>query len=479
MTPDDTYVLSNTVGGTCAAGTWNDNVYTTGAVTADCTVIFSATQASFTVTPSAAAELMVNPSEPQTVADGSTQAFTLFANVGYSVSQVVGGDCPAGSWSDNVYTTGPIIADCAVSFSAAIDTFTVTSSGDGNETISPSTPQTVEYDSTQSFVVTANTGFAVSLDVGGTCPTGSWSDNVYTTGTITSDCAVIFAAAASATTITASLSTLNLATSGTNRVIVFTNTGSAPTSGLQAQFPTFPVGTSSDFADCASGLGAGDSCAIVVSPGATASTEPLTITVSGDNTNTLNVQVNVVTYGSILQGGYVFAIDDTTASTSSIGGSIAGLTDITSGVQWGAPTLTLATSLTDGATDTAIIVAAYGVGNYAAALCANFSIDDGGNSPCAGGTCFDSWYLPSVCELASSGGSASCPSGIANMTDNLDSLIDGCEGPSCLLGGHWSSSELSFNASFLQNFEPVAASQSLNSLKQGNVAVRCARALTP
>ena len=65
------------------------------------------------------------------------------------------------------------------------------------------------------------------------------------------------------------------------------------------------------------------------------------------------------------------------------------------------------------------------------------------------------------------------------MTDNLDSLIDGCEGPSCLLGGHWSSSELSFNASFLQNFEPVAASQSLNSLKQGNVAVRCARALTP
>ena len=123
VTPDDTYVLSNTVGGTCAAGTWNDNVYTTGAVTADCTVIFSATQASFTVTPSAAAELMVNPSEPQTVADGSTQAFTLFANVGYSVSQVVGGECPAGSWSDNVYTTGPIIADCAVSFSAAIDTF--------------------------------------------------------------------------------------------------------------------------------------------------------------------------------------------------------------------------------------------------------------------------------------------------------------------------------------------------------------------
>jgi len=70
----------------------------------------------------------------------------------------------------------------------------VTPSGDGHETISPSTPQTVNYGATQQFTVTANTGYALSQTVGGTCPVGSWTGSTYTTGAITSSCSVSFSA---------------------------------------------------------------------------------------------------------------------------------------------------------------------------------------------------------------------------------------------------------------------------------------------
>lgn len=73
--------------------------------------------------------------------------------------------------------------------------FTITPSGDDNETIAPSTPQTVTAGATQSFTVTANSGFTVSNSVGGTCPAGSWSASVYTTGAITASCTVTFSAA--------------------------------------------------------------------------------------------------------------------------------------------------------------------------------------------------------------------------------------------------------------------------------------------
>ena len=483
VTPDDGFTLSNAVGGTCAAGSWNDNVYTTGAITADCTVIFSATQATFTVTPSADNNLMVEPFQPQAVADGSTQAFTLFANVGYSVSQIVGGTCPAGSWNDNVYTTGAITADCSVSFTATLDNFTVTPSGDDNESISPNTPQTVGYSNTQSFTVTPNTDFEVTLDVGGTCPSGSWLDSIYTTGAIIADCSVSFAATSIATTISASVASLTLATSGTARTITITNTGSSRTNGLQAEFPTFPSGTTADFGTCTGDLDPTETCTITVTPGSTTSATPLTITVGGSNTNVVDLQVGVVTFGSIYQGGYIFAIDDTTDSGSSIGGSIVALDD-NGTVAWGTQgTVTNASSLTDGATNTATIISTLGNGTYAAALCSGFSIDDSGNSPCSSGTCYSSWYLPSICEMSNNASDANCATGTPNIFDNVGFLIGGCVGSECLIGKtYWSSTENSGNPgndALAESYQPVDQDFLASAIKSSQIDVRCARALTP
>lgn len=80
-----------------------------------------------------------------------------------------------------------------VSFSAKQNRFRVTTSGDGNEDITPTEAQ-VPAGSTQQFEVTPHLGYTVSQAVGGTCPKGSWNGTQYTTGPITSNCNVKFAA---------------------------------------------------------------------------------------------------------------------------------------------------------------------------------------------------------------------------------------------------------------------------------------------
>lgn len=70
----------------------------------------------------------------------------------------------------------------------------VTPISDGNETVMPTGPQTVRAGRTLSFTVTPDPGYIVSQTVGGNCPLGFWTGNVYTTGVITRSCDAIFSA---------------------------------------------------------------------------------------------------------------------------------------------------------------------------------------------------------------------------------------------------------------------------------------------
>ncbi len=201
VTANAGYSLSSAVGGSCPAGSWSGSVYTTGAITANCSVSFSASPILYTVTPSGA-NVVISPSSPQSVASGAKPAFTVNANAGFTLSSAVGGTCPAGSWSGSVYTTGAITANCSVSFSASPILYTVTPSG-SNVVFSPNSPQTVSSGAKQAFTVSANAGFTLSSAVGGTCPTGSWSGSIYTTGAITANCSVSFSASAALPGVTA------------------------------------------------------------------------------------------------------------------------------------------------------------------------------------------------------------------------------------------------------------------------------------
>ncbi|MBU0505581.1 MAG: Ig-like domain-containing protein [bacterium] len=69
------------------------------------------------VTPSGTG-VTITPDSAQEVAEGSSKSFTIAATGGKTVTDIIGGTCPAGSWDGNTYTTGSITADCTVTFAA-------------------------------------------------------------------------------------------------------------------------------------------------------------------------------------------------------------------------------------------------------------------------------------------------------------------------------------------------------------------------
>jgi len=137
------------VGGTCG-GNRAGTVYTTNAITADCTVAASFTAASYTVTPSAGPNGAISPSVPQTVPHGSTASFSVSPAPGYVAP--VGGTC-GGTLAGTTYQTNPITASCTVSA-----TFT---SGD---------PVRLFNISTRGQVLTGNDVMIGGFIIGGSAP---------------------------------------------------------------------------------------------------------------------------------------------------------------------------------------------------------------------------------------------------------------------------------------------------------------------
>ncbi len=299
--------------------------------------------------------------------------------------------------------------------------------------------------------------------------------------------------ATNTTTLSTSLPNLALETSGNSRIITITNTGSNPAESLSISYPTWPSGTTAS-SNCGSSLGTTDTCTITVNPGANATSScnspysaptPGVITVSASNViSSVTTNVYVLTYGCIYEEGYIFEIDDTTSTSTSIGGTTAALTDNSTGIQWynGSNVTTNAQSLTDGATNTTKIISVQGAGNYAAETCANYTIDSSGNSPCSTGTCYSNWYLPAICQMGAAGENENCTAGTANMVSNLPNLISGCSGYACLSGDYWSSTEysgiVSSSYAWYESFSS-SGSQQYNDYKNTLYPVRCSRALTP
>lgn len=145
------------------------------------------------------------------------------------------------------------------------------------------------------------------------------------------------------TTLTASVSTLglsindtglNAALTGTPRLITITNSGSnSATNVTYSPSPALPSGTTISPSSCGT-IAASGTCVLTITPGSTASATagntsptPITLSIYGTNTNTLTPTVNILTYGSVYQGGYIYAVDDTTPNTGSIGGAVVTQSD--------------------------------------------------------------------------------------------------------------------------------------------------------
>ena len=217
-----------------------------------------------------------------------------------------------------------------------------------------------------------------------------------------------------------------LVTTGTARVFTVHNTGPGTAMGITCPPLASPSISSIQCTGCAS-IQNGGTCTITVTPSSTASAsvgnstpQPVILSIQGTNTNQLNPTVNVLTYGSFYQAGWLFSIIETANTLQSIGGTVAAESDNVApspGTEYsagGANTNFHMYSGTDGVSNTSEMVREYGSSsNYSAGYCHNYN----------GGSYID-WYLPAICQMGFGGTDTNfdcgvTPGSIPNMQYNL------------------------------------------------------------
>ena len=226
--PKSGYITDSVVGGTCAPGSFNSSTYTTGVVTAPCTLSF--THTNYVVSAFVENNGSAMPASV-TTSSGNTVNFTVTPDSGYFVTGTqVYGNCPAGSWAGNIYTTGITTAPCTAVFEPQLITYTATATSDANGSFvfidsgedalivgNGGSPQMASRNvipgGMATFSIQANEGFETDSVVGGTCPAGSFGGDTdldgsikqYTTGAIFDNCSLSFTHTALPTfTVTAS-----------------------------------------------------------------------------------------------------------------------------------------------------------------------------------------------------------------------------------------------------------------------------------
>lgn len=362
-------------------------------------------------------------------------------------------------------------------------------------------------------------------------------------------------------TLTASLSTLalsincqpssgctttqNAALTGNPRQITIQNTGTNDATGLSVNSTGLPSGTSISGTTCSGTLAAGASCTITLTPGAiatrnasntacTSGTPPVagavTVTANGGASATVNIYV--LGYGCQYQGGFLYAVDDTTPNTGSIGGKVLSLVDqaapsISTGPQstsliWSSngnggasvdvaydaiygisqistplnpdpstgqvPGQTGCDGANDGACDTNNIFVFYETAASAAPINRNYYATGLCKQPIAG---YSDWFLPATCEMDAVNVFIICAAGIQDIFSTLPFLIGDSSAPTpatscsppastmCLAGNYWASSQADSTTTIAWEELFTTGSSSQNPAgKENRLGVRCARALT-
>ncbi|HZX92407.1 MAG TPA: lamin tail domain-containing protein [Rudaea sp.] len=129
----------------------------------------------------------------RTVSKNASAAFTFTPDAAHHFKST-SDNCGTGGSFDaatGVYATGPVTANCSVSVTFALDTFTViANAGSGGSVDQPS--HSVDYNTATSFTFTPDAGYHFDA-ASDTCGAGGSFDGatgIYTTGPVTADCAV-------------------------------------------------------------------------------------------------------------------------------------------------------------------------------------------------------------------------------------------------------------------------------------------------
>ena len=140
------------------------NTYTFTNVTADHNIFASFSQeiAAHTITATAGTGGTISPSGSVTVNDGTSQTFTITANSGYQISEVLVDGVSLGVISTYTFTNVSENHTISASFSQEIATHTITATAGTGGNITPSGSVTVNDGANQTFTITANSGYQIS-----------------------------------------------------------------------------------------------------------------------------------------------------------------------------------------------------------------------------------------------------------------------------------------------------------------------------
>lgn len=229
---------------------------------------------------------------------------------------------------------------------------------------------------------------------------------------------------------------------GLARKLMVRNIGNYTAQNVTYTARNLPSGTTVTPSSCGF-MAPGDVCELSITPGSipTAlpydlSPTPVNLRVQGSNTNLVNSEISILTYGSLFQSGLVFSIDDTTTNTASINAKIVALENAANNTPWTSSPGLFDTSTINGAQNTVTIVTnsicSDDPENCAAYQC-KFNYTEGG---------YNDWYLPARFEF----------NGIEteSIALSLPELYTNCSaGSACFsLGnsvGYWSSTEESYS----------------------------------
>lgn len=485
--------------------------------------------------------VMIEPGSDRTLVIGETLALTSYWSTGPAISATWTSSAPAVasiSASGTVTAVAEGSSTIKAEYQGKTDTLTVTVSGPAAASIAsisvtPSSPS-IATGATQQFTATgtysdsttgnitaevtwtssATTVASVSNDEasrGLASGLSAGTANITATlGTVTSPAATltvtqpaaVLSASMSALTLSVLDPSLNAALTGTARTLQITNTSAVTATALNLASQNLPAGTTFS-STCGITLAPSATCEIEVAPGSTPSAAPgvtsasgATLTVTGSNTNTLSLAVNVLTYGSVFQGGYVFSIDDTSSVSESIAGQIVGLTDRSTGVQWSATSdeiyginvystplaaspasgqltgMNACNGAKDGACNSTNIKVQYAASastDYATGVCTGTS--DG----------YSDWYLPAICQLGYDTSHTNYACGFPTpVMQNVQSSLVNNGNIGSLSGQYWSSTQLVSMPLGERALAHTFAASPIQSetAKTTSSSVRCVRDLT-
>ena len=126
------------------------------------TQFYSAPATTYTITASAGAGGTISPSGSVVVSSGASQTFTITANSGYVISGVSVDGVAQGAIGSYTFTNVTSNHTISATFVAGTPVYyTITASAGANGSISPSGAVSVLAGASQTFTITANSGYAV------------------------------------------------------------------------------------------------------------------------------------------------------------------------------------------------------------------------------------------------------------------------------------------------------------------------------